>query len=299
MSQTPTRDPANPESAPAHGAHDPNLAHHFDTPQQQFEAGKLGMWLFLTTEVLLFSGLFCAYAVYRANHPEIFLYAHQWLDTNLGALNTAVLIFSSFTMAWAVRAAQMGQRKLLVVLLGITLLCGFGFLGVKFVEYNHKIHDGLLWGKYYNPHAPPGGNHAATATAGGTVNQTQPGNAAGSGLATVGGVQVEESKIPPAARGPEGISPAWLARESHHAYVAHPEPEPYNVQTFFSIYYLMTGLHGLHVIAGMALIAWIMIRAAKGHFGPNYYNPVDYTGLYWHLVDLIWIFLFPLLYLIR
>src|SRR5664279_2075427 len=77
------------------------LAHHFETPVQQFDAGKLGVWLFLTTEILLFSGLFCAYSVYRANHPEVFAYAHLYLDKNLGALNTIVLIFSSLTMAWA------------------------------------------------------------------------------------------------------------------------------------------------------------------------------------------------------
>ena len=91
------------------------LAHHFDTPEQQFDSGKLGVWLFLTTEILLFSGLFCAYAVYRANHPEVFIWAHAYLDKTLGALNTIVLIFSSFTMAWAVRAAQMGTKPALFV----------------------------------------------------------------------------------------------------------------------------------------------------------------------------------------
>ncbi len=84
----------------------PFLADHFETPQQQFAAGKLGMWIFLLTEILLFGGLFCAYAVYRANHPEIFVYADQFLDKNLGAINTAVLILSSLTMAWGVRCAR-------------------------------------------------------------------------------------------------------------------------------------------------------------------------------------------------
>ena len=93
-----------------HG-HDPHLGHHFDTPEQQFESGKLGMWIFLATEILLFGGLFCAYAVYRSNHPEIFVYAHRFLDKTLGGLNTLVLICSSFTMAWAVRAAQLGERR--------------------------------------------------------------------------------------------------------------------------------------------------------------------------------------------
>ncbi len=86
--------------------HAPFLAHHFDSHAQQFDAGKLGMWIFILTEILLFSGLFCAYAVFRSHHPEIFIWAHQFLDKTLGGINTAVLIASSFTMAWAVRCAR-------------------------------------------------------------------------------------------------------------------------------------------------------------------------------------------------
>src|SRR5262252_8259427 len=108
-----------------HGHDHPKfLAHHFDTPQQQFDSGKLGIWLFLTTEVLLFSGLFCAYSVYRATHPEVFEFAHLYLNKTMGAINTVVLIFSSFTMAWAVRCAQIGDQKKLKILLAITILCG-------------------------------------------------------------------------------------------------------------------------------------------------------------------------------
>ena len=115
-------------------AHPAHLAHHFETPRQQFESGKTGMWLFLSTEVLLFSGLFCAYAVYRANHPEIFIYAHQFLDKTLGAVNTLVLILSSLTAAWAVRAAQLGRRRQLVALITATILLACCFLGVKAIE---------------------------------------------------------------------------------------------------------------------------------------------------------------------
>ncbi|MHB8899842.1 MAG: cytochrome c oxidase subunit 3 family protein [Thermoguttaceae bacterium] len=224
------------------GEHPDYLAHHFETPRQQFDAGKLGMWIFLVTEILLFSGLFCAYVVYRANRPEIFVYAHQFLDKNLGALNTAVLIFSSLTMAWAVRATQLEQRRASVILLAITLACGFVFLSVKAIEYQHKWHEGLLWASLYNPQHPSPG--------------------------------VGESAID------HGV-------------------EPRNVGLFFSIYFLMTGLHGIHVIAGMIAIAWVLNRARKGHFNRDYYGPVDYVGLYWHLVDLVWIYLFPLLYLIH
>ena len=95
----------------------PHLQHHFDTEEQQFDAGKLGMWLFLATEILLFGGMFVAYAIYRANHPEIFIYAHQYLDKVLGGTNTVILLCSSLTMAWAVRASQLGQQRLLTVLL--------------------------------------------------------------------------------------------------------------------------------------------------------------------------------------
>lgn len=234
----------------AASAHDPHLQHHFSTPSQQAEAGKLGMWLFLATEILLFSGLFCAYAVYRANHPEVFVYAHRFLDSTLGGVNTLVLIFSSFTMAWAVRAAQIGAQKALQVLLAVTLACGFVFLGIKYVEYHHKWKEGLLWGKRYAPSAQA---HDAA------------------------------RRVPAAA-----------AEDAHGAPV-----EPRNVHIFFGIYFAMTGLHGLHVIAGMAVLGWLLLRARRGAFGPRYFTPVDLGGLYWHLVDLIWIYLFPLLYLIH
>lgn len=252
-------------SHPEHlGEHPPFLAHHFETPQQQFDTGKLGMWIFLVTEVLFFSGLFCAYAVYRANHPEIFEYAHQFLDKNLGALNTAILIFSSLTMAWAVRCAQLSQRRGLIICLTITLACAAGFLGVKGIEYAHKWEHGLLWAGQYKPHG------------------REP-------------VMPQDPKL--------HVSP------SEHGHDAPPKPateastedlgSPRNAGIFFSIYFAMTGLHGIHVIAGMGVITWLLVRAVRGDFSSQYYNPVDFTALYWHLVDLIWIYLFPLLYLIH
>ncbi|NQT41204.1 MAG: cytochrome c oxidase subunit 3 family protein [Planctomycetes bacterium] len=240
----------DPHSDDDHDGHPPFLAHHFESPEQQFATGKLGMWLFLLTEVLFFSGLFCAYVVYRSNHPEIFIYASRFLDVRLGALNTAVLIFSSLTMAWAVRCAQLDQRRGLIACLAVTLACAAVFLGVKVVEYEHKWKDGLLPGGHYS--------HEAEATEGKRADE-------------------------PAAD---------HAGES-------PDEAPRNVHLFFSVYFAMTGLHAIHIIAGMGVITWILIRAVKGHFGPGYFGPVDFTALYWHLVDLIWIFLFPLLYLIH
>jgi cytochrome c oxidase subunit 3 len=266
----------------ANGAHDEHLEHHFDNPVQQFESGKLGMWIFLATEILLFGGLFCAYAVYRANHPEIFVYAHRFLDTRLGAVNTVILIGSSFTMAWAVRSAQLGHRKALITLLSITLLCAFAFLGIKGVEYEHKWKEGLLWGKRYRAQTEHGAE-AARAKPKGVLPPAAKGN------------PEVQSLIPRPAEAPHGLAAPTPAAKAGHA----AQEAPKNVQTFFGIYFLMTGLHGVHVIAGMVVIGWMLLRAIRGEFGPAYYTPVDLTGLYWHVVDLIWIYLFPLLYLIH
>jgi cytochrome c oxidase subunit III len=271
------------ETKPAHNhdehGHDPHLGHHFDTPKQQFESNKLGMWIFLATEVLLFGGLFCAYAVYRSNHPEIFAYAHRFLDKKLGGLNTLILICSSFTMAWAVRAAQLGERRKLIGLLAATLLFAGAFLGVKGVEYEAKWKHGLLWGKRYHP------THEHQ-----VMNPPPP----MPGLLPPAASQ-EKSALPPAAFEPQGLRGETAERAAGEEQM----PEPKNVQTFFGIYFVMTGLHGIHVIAGMIVIAIMMIRAYRGEFGPKHFVPVDNAGLYWHLVDLIWIYLFPLLYLIH
>jgi cytochrome c oxidase subunit 3 len=240
------------------GDHPRFLAHHFDSANQQFAAGKLGMWIFLVTEILLFGGLFCWYAVYRANHPEIFEYAHRYLDKTLGAINTLILITSSLTMAWGVRCAQLGRRRLLILCLALTLAGGSGFLGIKYVEYRQKWREGLLWASRFNPKEPP-----------------------------------------PAAAGTPHAPREGVRHAERDEYVAPREPVPRHVGLFFSIYFMMTGLHGLHVIAGMTAIGWILVRSVKGHFGPQYFGPVDYVGLYWHLVDLVWIYLFPLLYLIH
>ncbi len=307
----------------AHGhAHPPHLAHHFDTPVQQFESGKLGMWLFLATEVLLFGGLFCAYFIYRSNHMEMFSYAHQYLDKKLGAINTVILLASSFTMAWAVYCAQRGNQLGLKVGLALTFMGGLGFMCIKYVEYSHKIHKGQIWGKHYSyksgdkhdpapagehgaspapaahgaaPATPAGGDHGA-APAAGTDHAAATPAAAPSGPMTADGQKIEQSSIGAAAAPPSGLAQrgASSAGKAHH----HGEAPP-NVHIYFSIYYSMTGLHGIHVLVGMAIIAWLFVKASKGAFSPEYFTPVDLGGLYWHLVDLIWIYLFPLLYLIE
>ena len=236
------------------------LAHHFDTLQQQFESCKLGMWLFLVTEILFFGGLFCAYAVYRANHPDIFADGHHFLNTTLGAVNTAVLIFSSLTMAWAVRCAQKGQTRGLIACLVITLGCAFTFLGIKGVEYSGKMQHGLIPNKLYFERGEPR-------------------------LAFHPDEHYLREKLSH-IKSPAGVTEDLDLRVK-------------KVRTFFSIYFSMTGLHALHVIAGIVVIFWILVRSAKGHFSSAYFGPVDFVGLYWHVVDMIWIYLFPLLYLIH
>lgn len=534
-----------------HG-HSPFIQHHYDDAQHQFDSGKLGIWIFLGQEVLFFSALFVAYILYRVHHPEIYSYAHKYLDVKFGAINTAVLIFSSLTAAWAVRCAQLNQKKGLIACLTITLLCACTFLGIKYIEYTHKVHEHILFGKRFDPcvssggnelltknnecpgskstvkwnygtekpdagcfdqadydlqphvpgvqaecvvyshkvenYVPPtisgsgsidcaktefaviagdGGNVKVTGTCaqvqikgknntvtfdkvkkvqvagsgnkisgtaadavelivakqgdaapadvqfGGTVDTSKP-NAKTDVKTTVGDLAVDvtektrvipdkndkplpqcalegilaelaEGDAPKAEADKTGgeakeVFPCWeaavqpavcgkvdtglaarnlikhipqfgvLVRYNDHEErgediridatctpapkVAEPAdvyatpatgvklgdraiqpqrkltvhqeheleaagPPPEHTGMFFTIYFAMTGLHGIHVLVGVMVFIWLLIRAVKGHFSPEYFGPVDFAALYWHIVDLIWIFLFPLLYLIH
>jgi cytochrome c oxidase subunit III len=249
-----------------HGHHgSPFIQHHFDDAQHQFDSGKLGIWLFLVQEILFFSALFVAYIVLRAQHPEIFEYASHYLDAKWGAINTAVLIGSSFTAAYAVRAAQLRQQRALVACLLITILCACAFLGIKYVEHTHKIHIGTLYGTKFDPCITPDG----------ALLKPDDAHCQDESMKVTG--ITDRSKLPVAT---------------------DAQRPPPNTNMFFSVYFAMTGLHGLHVLIGVFVFVWLLVRAMKGHFTPDYYGPVDYAALYWHLVDLIWIFLFPLLYLI-
>jgi cytochrome c oxidase subunit 3 len=294
-------------------ARNPALAHHFDTPRHQFEAGKLGIWLFLITEVLFFSGLLCAYAVYRAQHPDVFRWAHHFLDWKLGTINTVVLLASSLTAAAAVRFAQLGQQKALVGSMVITVACAFGFLGIKYVEYSHKFHDGLLPGKHFAPHEEAwqteafAHKHPAAAKLAKDLAAwfaSHPSDTTASAASASGATKAARPVMPQALqaelRDPEATrplieagvigNPAWVGAEGMG--------RPKLAHVFFSVYFLLTGLHGIHVIAGIIVWLWLLRRAAAGEFGPRFFGPVDYGALYWHLVDLVWIYLFPLLYLV-
>jgi cytochrome c oxidase subunit III len=300
----------------AHGEN-PFLAHHFDNPKHQFESGKLGIWLFLVTEVLFFGGLFCAYAIYRSLHPEIFVYAHYYLDTFWGALNTGVLIVSSLTAAWAVRNAQLGQQKMLITNIVITIVLACCFLCVKYVEYSHKFHDNVLPGRHFNPtheawelesykkahgeHAGGSDDHGVGAPAARGAEAEHPAQ----GPAVVGTqttAPTDTTSTPQPA--PAGIGQPAAAAPENPAVAGKKAPpgaleRPRHVSVFFSIYFFMTGLHGVHVVAGIITWLWLLRRAVRGEFGPQHFGAIDYAALYWHLVDLIWIYLFPLLYLIH
>ncbi|MCB9781018.1 MAG: cytochrome c oxidase subunit 3 family protein [Alphaproteobacteria bacterium] len=222
----------NENEAEAAGGHEHPAwqAHHFYSGAQQKASVKLGMWAFLVQEVLFFSGLFMAYFAFRYLYPDTWLAAHELLDWRLGGLNTVVLLFSSLTMALAVRACQLDDMKAVVRYLWITIGCAGIFMVVKYFEYSHKFHAGTLPGKWY----------------------------------TFDGI--------------EGGAP----------------------EVFFAVYFMMTGVHGLHVVIGIGIMLWMIFGPIrKGKISKDYYPLVENVGLYWHLVDLIWIFLFPLLYLVR
>ncbi|HEY5957558.1 MAG TPA: cytochrome c oxidase subunit 3 [Polyangiaceae bacterium] len=284
-------------------ARNPALAHHFDTPRHQFEAGKLGIWLFLITEVLFFAGLLCAYTVYRSQHPEVFRWAHHFLDWKLGAINTLVLLASSLTAAAAVRFAQLGQRNALLAAIVLTVVGAFGFLGIKYVEYSHKFHDGLLPGSHFAPHEEAweteafSHKHPAAAKLAKDLSAwfaARDPNASKTDKPVMpDGLQAQlrntEATRPLMEAGVIG-NPAWVAAEGMG--------RPKLAHVFFSVYFLLTGLHGIHVVAGIIVWLWLLRRAVAGEFGPRFFGPVDYGALYWHLVDLVWIYLFPLLYLV-
>jgi cytochrome c oxidase subunit 3 len=209
----------------ASGAH--AVAHHFDDAEQQRDAATLGMWVFIAQEVMFFGGALTAYVVYRNWYPAAFAHASRELDVVLGAVNTAVLISSSLTMALAVHGGQTGRRAQVLWSLLLTMALGATFLVVKTFEYAHKFHEGLVPGPYFRYHG-----------------------------------DADEAQL------------------------------------FFSVYFALTGLHALHMIIGLGILAVLVVMARRGRFGPHYYTPLELSGLYWHFVDIVWIFLFPLLYLI-
>ena len=215
-----------------HSEHSPYLRHHFDDMEQQFDSATLGMWVFLLTEIMFFGGMFGAYTVYRGLYPGAFASTSQYMNPAFGAMNTAVLIVSSLTMALAVRSARMGLQKALQIFLILTMIFGLAFLVIKGFEYHEHWVD---------------------------------------------------MKVP--------LFPG------HWDYSEAPQFAR-QAQILFCFYFFMTGFHALHMVVGVGLMTTIFVMARRGTFSPTYFTPVEISGLYWHFVDIVWIFLFPLLYLI-
>jgi len=216
-----------------HGAHPPGFKHQFEDMEQQREAGSLGMWVFLVTEIMFFGGLFATYIIYRTLYLTAFEEGSRLLNVKFGAANTAVLIGSSLTMALAIHAAQAGKKKSeQVMYLVLTMILGALFL---FLKFNYE------WRADYHEHLIPGFGFI--------------------------------------------IRPEWGAAGTH-------------VPLYFCFYFFMTGLHAMHMIIGFGILGTLTVMAHRGRFSSEYYAPLEVSGLYWHFVDIVWIFLFPLLYLI-
>jgi len=242
-----------------HAEHEarPELRHHFADEEQQRNAASLGMWWFLGTEIMFFGGMFCAYLIYRLKYFPEFAASSRSLDLTVGTLNTAVLICSSLTVAQAVRAAQLGKRKLQVPLLLATIFFGLVFLGVKAYEWNKK---------YKEHHIPTFDFNAKD-----LMRDNQK-------LFGLDKLQNDPSK-------------------AHELQEKEAEIQQRS-QIFFSLYFALTGMHAIHMVVGVGIFTVITWMAWKGRFTPEYHTPLEIAGLYWHFVDIVWIYLFPLLYLI-
>ncbi len=348
--------------------HPSRLQHFFVSSEQQFEASKLGMWLFLATEILLFGGMFVAYGIFRILYPELYEQASLQLDTVLGAVNTLVLLLSSLTMAWAIRGAQMDNRKVLVGNLLATMALASLFLVVKYFEYTHKFELGIFPGANFELNegtqrvsdlngavalepifsihreeeaaVAPGTEADASDVVGGTSDpEVADFDVAAQGDALVAGdapltgddrnPAPDAAGLAQSASGGEGASVdlptagagAALDRaveteargagaeplgEGEHAGAEHGgeharEGEIFanrRAGIFFAIYYVMTGIHALHIVIGIIAIGFLVFFSQRGDYSSVWYTPVENVGLYWHIVDIIWIFVFPLMYLI-
>jgi len=184
------------------------------------------MWLFLYSEIILFGGMFVLYAVYFYTYPDDFVAGGKELNRIIGAINTVILLISSFTVAASITAIRKGSKKLTLFLIGFSFSCGVIFLINKYFEWGAKFHHDIYPNSETLVDGPPGQN------------------------------------------------------------------------IFFGLYYVITGLHGLHVIIGMTLLAISFVLTQKGKIHAERFAMLENSGLYWHLVDLIWIFVFPLFYLV-
>ncbi len=261
------------------------LKHHFDSLKQQHASERLGMWMFLATEILFFGGLFGAYTVYRLYYPTEFEFASSKLNRTIATINTLFLITSSMTITFAIRAAKLGDHRGLINYLLITLALGAAFMVGKAIEYTNDYHERYV----------PGNLFRAEYDA--AFDKVFP-------------------KDPNAPRMTKEQAKAYFDEDARSAHPQHQHwaselvllnygkstldqdyIDPGKVQLFLAFYYIMTGIHGIHILVGLGCIIWLIIEAVRGAIPPENYSTVEVVSLYWHLVDGIWLFLMPLLYL--
>lgn len=298
--------------------HQPGLQHQFEDMKQQEESVSIGMWMFLVQEIMFFGGMFTVYLVFRSRFPMAFAAGSNHLDVIMGFANTLVLIVSSLTMALTVFFAQKGNRMLQVVFILLTMLFGLTFLGVKAVEYTDKYNHGLIpvdgWNKVIPEGEHEGAEHASTITlpfeTKVSAAETAPEINVSTTEKALGEVETQHAnpygKFQIADKDLELVKDAengnFLTRAEQIGYYSNGKIDKTKftgkVQIFFWIYFVMTGLHALHMIIGLGVMIWLLWKAWLGTFTAEYFAPVEMAGLYWHFVDIVWIFLFPLLYLL-
>jgi len=291
----PTNNMSTHETSDKFVYHEPGLQHQFEDMGQQEESVSIAMWMFLVQEIMFFGGLFTAYLVFRSKYPMAFAAGSNHLDAFWGGLNTIVLIVSSLTMALTVYYAQKGNRNMQVILILLTMGFGSVFLGVKAIEYTDKFEHGLV--------PITGLNKKVKAdTTGHGEGHVKPCYEVTHGEEHVyvnphGEFQWTDCSLVKLAK--DGN---YLTSAEKIGYFSNGEIDADKfrdrVRIFFWIYFVMTGLHALHMIVGLGLMPWLLLPAWKGNYNGYYYMPVEMSGLYWHFVDIVWIFLFPLLYLL-
>lgn len=309
----------NADTIEHHHYHPPGLQHQFEDMAQQQESASIGMWMFLVQEIMFFGGLFTVYLVFRSKFPMAFAAGSNHLDAFWGGLNTLVLIVSSLTMALAVYYAQRGNRNLQVLMIILTMIFGTVFLGVKAIEYTDKYNHGLVPVDGLNRIIKDANHGGASGTSGshspviqGERMSVEPDSQQKNSLNAPKNIDDEDTHANP--RGTFQIKQSdldlvveaqkgnYLTDSEKQAYFKNGELSMENfrdrVRMFFWIYFAMTGLHALHMIIGLGVMTWLLYKAWRGTFSADYYSPVEMSGLYWHFVDIVWIFLFPLLYLL-
>ena len=293
-----------------HHYHPPGLQHQFEDMKQQEESVSIGMWMFLVQEIMFFGGLFTVYLVFRSRYPMAFAAGSNHLDAFWGGLNTLVLIVSSLTMALTVYYAQKGNRNMQVILIIATMLFGCVFLGVKAIEYTDKYNHGLVPVTGLNKKVRAEHNAEKEETKSPAASENKE-----SGPKNESEPKKEEHHVNPRGdfqwNDDDGHGTKIVLEARDKKYLTEYEKIGYftngeydndkftgKIRIFFWIYFVMTGLHALHMIVGLGLMTWLLIMAWRGTYSADYYSPVEISGLYWHFVDIVWIFLFPLLYLL-